>query len=54
MRLVLNTLTTPVNLFSIMKAYPGLFTSRGCYRCEASTNEAVVVHRELVVTKQMW
>ena len=32
---------------------PGLFTSRGCFGCEASAHEAVQVHREWVVTKQM-
>ncbi len=29
------------------------FTSRGCYRCEASGREAVVFHRERAATKQM-
>ncbi len=37
-----------------MQAINGLFTSRGCYRCEASVHEAVVFHREWIVTKQMW
>jgi len=31
---------------------PGLFTSRGCRRCEASGHEAVVLHREWAATKQ--
>jgi len=54
MRLGLHTLTVPNNPLYWINTCPGLFTSRGCYRCEAPTNEAVVVHRELVVTKQMW
>ncbi len=32
----------------------GLVTGRGCCRCEASAHEAVLVHREWTVTKQMW
>ncbi len=46
--------TIHYNGFLIEIFLPGLFTGRGCYRCEVSVHEAVVVHCEWIVMKQMW